>query len=224
MKPKIVIFLALFLCFLSTPPAKPAFADPPVAVDDAYTTDEDTPLTVAAPGVLGNDTDTDGDPLTAVLDSTTSNGTLALNADGSFTYTPNADFSGTDSFTYFANDGTSNSNLATVNITVNLVNDPPVANDDAYTTDEDTPLTVAAPGVLGNDTDTDGDPLTAVLDSTTSNGTLALNADGSFTYTPNADFSGTDSFTYFANDGTSNSNLATVTITVNPVNDPPVAR
>ncbi len=197
--------------------------DPPVANDDAYATDEDTPLTVAAPGVLGNDTDADGDPLTAVLDSTTSNGTLALNPDGSFSYTPNADFSGTDSFTYFANDGTSNSNLATVTITVNPVNDPPVAVDDAYTTDEDTPLTVAAPGVLGNDTDTDGDPLTAVLDSTTSNGTLALNADGSFSYTPNADFSGTDSFTYFANDGTSNSNLATANITVNLVNDPPVA-
>ena len=145
MKTKIVIFLALFFCFLSTSPVKPAFADPPVAVDDAYPTDEETPLSVAAPGVLGNDTDADSDPLNAVLDNTTSNGTLTLNSDGSFNYEPNADFSGIDSFTYFANDGTANSNpAATVTITVNSVNDPPVANDDAYLTDEETPLSGCA--------------------------------------------------------------------------------
>jgi hypothetical protein len=140
---------------------------------------------------------------------------LALNADGSFIYTPNANFNGSDSFTYHANDGLADSNIATVTITVNAVNDAPVANNDAYTTDEDTVLTVLAPGVLGNDTDADGDPLTAALVSSTSNGTLALNADGSFDYTPNAGFNGSDSFTYHANDGTVDSNIATVNITVN---------
>jgi VCBS repeat-containing protein len=188
-----------------------AINDPPVANDDAYTTDEDTPLTVAAPGVLLNDTDPDdGDLLSAIPADNPTNGTLALNSDGSFTYTPNADFSGIDSFTYFANDVTSNSNLvATVTITVNPVNDLPTANDDAYTTDEDTPLTVADPGVLENDTDPDvGDLLTATLDSGPSNGTLTLNSDGSFTYEPNLNFFGTDSFTYLANDGTSVSDLA----------------
>jgi VCBS repeat-containing protein len=166
-----------------------------VATDDAYTIDEDTTLDVAAPSVLANDTDPDGDPLTAILVDNPTNGTLTLNPDGSFTYTPNDDFNGTDSFTYFANDGTSNSNLAaTVTITVNPVPDPPVATDDAYTIDEDTTLDVAAPGVLANDTDP-----------------------------PNLNFFGTDSFTYLANDGTADSDLATVTITVNPVVDPPLA-
>jgi hypothetical protein len=91
-----------------------------------------------------------------------------------------------------------------------------VATDDAYSTDEETLLSVAAPGVLGNDTDADSDPLTAVLDNTTSNGTLTLNPDGSFDYTPNPDFNGIDSFTYFANDGTANSNLA-ATVTMIPL-------
>jgi VCBS repeat-containing protein len=198
--------------------------DPPVATDDAYTIDEDTTLDVAAPGVLANDTDPDGDPLTAILVDNLTNGTLTLNPDGSFTYTPNDDFNGTDSFTYFANDGTSNSNLAaTVTITVNPVPDPPVATDDAYTIDEDTTLDVAAPGVLANDTDPDGDPLTAILVDNPTNGTFSLNPDGSFTYEPNLNFFGTDSFTYLANDGTADSDLATVTITVNPVVDPPLA-
>jgi len=198
--------------------------DLPTAVDDDYTTDEDTPLNVPAPGVLDNDTDTDGDPLTAVLQNSTTNGSLTLNNDGSFDYTPNANFSGTDSFTYFANDGTANSALpATVSINVNSVNDPPTAVDDNYITDEDTALNVAAPGVLTNDSDPENDPLTAVLVSDVSNGSLSLNADGSFDYTPNANFNGSDSFTYTANDGTTDSNVATVSLTVTPVNDPPVA-
>jgi VCBS repeat-containing protein len=197
--------------------------DPPVAEDDAYATDEDTALGVAAPGVLGNDSDADGDAITAVLDTGTSNGTLTLNPDGSFDYVPGPDFNGTDSFTYVANDGEVDSETATVTITVDPVNDPPVAEDNAYATDEDTALSVAAPGVLGNDSDADGDPLTAVLDTGTSNGTLTLNPDGSFDFVPDPDFNGTDGFTYVANDGEDDSEAATVTITVDPVNDPPVA-
>ena len=96
-------------------------------------------------------------------------------------------------------------------ITVSAVNDAPTAADDAYSTAEDTALTVAAPGVLGNDSDPDGDPLSAVLGSGPSHGTLTLNANGSFTYTPAANFNGSDSFTYRASDGTLTSNLATVT-------------
>ena len=174
-------------------------------------------------GVLANDTDVDGDPLSAVLVGGPSNGVLALNADGSFTYTPDPDFAGTDSFTYMANDGTVDSNVATVTITVTPVNDAPVAVDDGYSVAEDGTLTIAAAGVLANDTDVDGDLLSAVLVGGPSNGVLALNADGSFTYTPDPDFEGTDSFTYVANDGTVDSNVATVTITVTPVNDAPVA-
>lgn len=90
----------------------------PVAADDTYSTAPDTALTVPAPGVLGNDTDGDNDGLTAVLVNNPGNGTLNLNADGSFTYTPNAGFTGSDSFTYQANDGKEDSNVATVTMTV----------------------------------------------------------------------------------------------------------
>jgi len=197
--------------------------DAPVAQDDTYTTNEDTPLVVPAPGVLGNDYDVDGDPLTAVLVSGPAHGTLALNPDGSFTYTPAENFCGEDSFTYKAYDGALYSNVATVRIMVTCVNDAPVAQDDSYTTSEDTPLVVPAPGVLGNDYDVDGDPLTAVLVSGPAHGTLALNPDGSFTYTPSENFCGEDSFTYKAYDGALYSNVATVRITVTCVNDAPVA-
>jgi VCBS repeat-containing protein len=197
--------------------------DAPVAQDDTYTTNEDTPLLVPAPGVLGNDYDVDGDLLTAVLVSGPAHGTLALNPDGSFTYTPAENFCGEDSFTYKAYDGALYSNVATVRITVTCVNDAPVAQDDRYTTNEDTPLLVPAPGVLGNDSDVDGDSLTAVLVSGPAHGTLALNPDGSFTYTPAENFCGEDSFTYKAYDGALYSNVATVRITVTCVNDAPVA-
>jgi VCBS repeat-containing protein len=169
--------------------------DAPVAVNDSYTTNEDTPLTITAPGVLANDTDVDGNPLTSILNAGVSHGTLTLNANGSFTYTPTANYSGPDSFTYHASDGTLNSNIATVTITVTPVNDAPVAVNDTYTTPEDTALVVSSVlGVLANDTDADGNPLTAVLNTTTTNGSLTLNATGAFTYTPNANFNGTDSF------------------------------
>jgi VCBS repeat-containing protein len=197
--------------------------DAPVAADDAYPTAEDTPLSVAAPGVIGNDSDPDGDALSAVVASGPSHGSLTLNANGSFTYTPAASFNGSDAFTYHASDGTAESTLATVTITVSAVNDAPVAADDAYTIAEDTPLTVVAPGVLGNDSDPDGDSLSAVLGSGPAHGSLTLDADGSFTYTPTADFSGSDSFTYRAGDGTLTSGLATVTLTVSAVNDAPTA-
>jgi N-acetylneuraminic acid mutarotase len=177
----------------------------PVAVDDAYSTDEDTTLNIAAPGVLGNDI---GDPLTAVLVSDVSHGTLTLNGNGSFTYTPNAGVIGSDSFTYKANDGQAHSNVATVSIAVNHA---PVAVDDAYSVVKNGVLTEIAPGVLGNDM---GDLLTAVLVSDVSHGTLTLNGNGSFTYTPNAGVIGSDSFTYKANDGVAESNVAMVSITI----------
>ncbi|MBC1237845.1 tandem-95 repeat protein [Nostoc sp. 2RC] len=108
---------------------------------------------------------------------------------------------------------------------VTLSNTPPTANNDSFTTDEDTPLTVTVGnGVLNNDTDAQNNPLTAILVTGSTNGSLTLNANGSFTYTPNANFNGTDSFTYRANDGTVDSdNIATVTLNVTAVNDAPTA-
>jgi VCBS repeat-containing protein len=108
-----------------------------------------------------------------------------------------------------------------VTVTYTAPNQAPTAVDNAYTTAEDTPLTVTAPGVLGNDSDPDGDPLSAVLGSGPSHGTLTLNANGSFSYTPAADYNGADSFTYRASDGSLTSNSATVTLTVSAANDPP---
>jgi large repetitive protein len=200
-----------------------AVNDAPVAVADSYSTAEDTALTVVAPGVLANDTDADSDPLTAIKVTDPAHGTLTLNGDGSFVYTPAADYSGPDSFTYKANDGPAESNVATVSLTVTPVNDAPVAVADSYSTAEDTALTVTALlGVLANDTDADGNPLTALQVVGPTHGTLTLAADGSFVYTPAADYSGPDSFTYKANDGTAESNVATVSLTVTPVNDAPV--
>ena len=195
----------------------------PVAVADSYSVNEDATLSVPQPGVLANDTDPDpGTTLSAQLVSTTAHGSLSLNADGSFSYTPQADFTGTDSFTYTASDGASSSNAVTVTITVNPVNDAPMAAADVYATPEDVPLVVGAPGVLGNDTDIDGPALSAAVVTPAANGTVVLNANGSFTYTPNANFNGVDSFTNRASDGTALSNTSAVTITISAVNDPAV--
>src|SRR5207253_2411141 len=142
-----------------------------------------------------------GDTLSAVLVSGPSNGSLTLNADGSFTYTPNANFNGADSFSYKASDAHADESAPDRNtIAEGQGNDPPTASADSYSTGEDRALTVAAPGVLTNDSNPDGGAFSAVLVSGPSNGSLTLNADGSFTYTPNANFNGADSFSYKARD------------------------
>ena len=124
--------------------------DAPVAVADSYSTNEDTALTVTAPGVLGNDTDVDGDALTAILVAGPSHGSLALNGNGSFTYTPGANYNGSDAFTYKANDGQADSNVASVTIAVTPLTSSPVAKDDYTATLQRTAVTVE---VLANDTD-----------------------------------------------------------------------
>lgn len=196
----------------------------PIAVDDAYSVDEGTVLEVqASSGVLSNDTDADGDILTASVVTNPSNGSLALLSTGQFVYTPAANFTGDDSFTYQVSDGEL-TDTATVTISV-IPNAAPVANDDAYNVDEDATLTVSAgQGLLNNDTDPDGDALAARIISLPTNGTLTLNLSGAFNYTPNADFNGTDTFTYRASDGLLDStSAATVSITVTPVADAPIA-
>ena len=195
---------------------------PPVAIDDNYNTNRNITLSIPASGVLGNDTDADTDALTAILQTTTTNGSLTLNQDGSFVYIPNTNFTGRDIFTYVANDGGENSNVATVTIIVNVdppPNSPPVANGENYSTNQNITLSIPASGVLGNDTDADTDALTAILQTTTTNGSLTLNPNGSFVYIPNNNFTGEDSFTYVVNDGTANSNVATARIEVIPVSD-----
>jgi VCBS repeat-containing protein len=288
---------------------------------------EDAVLNIAAAGILANDTDVEGNSLTAVLVSGPSHGTLTLSANGSFTYTPAVNYFGIDSFAYQASDGSLNSRVATVAITVkavndaptldaisnpaaisedagpqtvnlsgitagvgesqslqvsarssntalvanptvdyasaqstgtlgctpvanasgtavitvtvrdagldgtlgnaddgtysrsftltvSAVNDAPVASNDAYSVNEDAVLNIAAAGVLANDTDLEGNSLTAVLVSGPSHGTLSLSANGSFTYTPAASYFGIDSFAYKANDDALDSNVATVVVAI----------
>jgi large repetitive protein len=194
----------------------------PTAVNDSYTTGEDVPLVVGGLGVLANDTDPESDPLTVTRDGGPGHGTLNLGGSGVFTYTPAPDWNGVDTFTYTDSDGTNTSNVATVTITVTADNDPPDAVGDTYEVAENATLTVSAPGVLHNDSDVDGDTLTAQLESNPSHGTVNLHADGSFGYTPTADFTGPDMFQYHAADGDATSASTTVTLTVVP-NVPPVA-
>ena len=191
---------------------------PPEAQNDNYSVDEDASLSRnAGNGVLANDTDFESDPLTAALVSDVAHGVLSLNSDGSFTYTPEADFSGSDSFTYRANDGDADSTVATVALVVNAVNDTPAADDHASSTDEDTSVVVNLSG-----SDGDGDALTFTLVDAPAHGTISGSAPN-VTYTPDPNYHGADSFTYQANDGSANSAVATVSLTVNPVNDTPVA-
>ncbi len=213
-----------------------AVNDVPVANPDNYAASEDTLLTVAAPGVLGNDTDPDvGTQLTAVLATSVpaAAGTLTLNANGSFSFQPATNFAGVTSFTYNARDNATppgqSAAAATVTITVAAVNDAPVAVADSYETNENVALTVPARGVLANDTDAENGALTAqvVTSVAPASGTLSLSPNGSFSYSPAAGFSGTATFSYRAVENgvppTPSVAAATVTITVRNVNDPPVA-
>nr|WP_263013019.1 tandem-95 repeat protein [Ancylothrix sp. D3o] len=299
-----------------------AVNDAPVAVEDAYSVDEDKTLIIPASGLLVNDTDVENSPLTPIVVTGPSNGSVVLNADGSFAYTPAANYTGVDSFTYQVSDGTAvsnpvpvslqvnavndaptisaitaqstnedtataaisftigdietlpdsliltatssdtslipNSNIVfggtgnnrtvsltpaanqngtatiTINVsdgttvtstnfvlTVNAVNDAPVAVEDAYSVDEDETLIIPASGLLVNDTDVENSPLTPIVVTGPSNGSVVLNADGSFAYTPAANYTGVDSFTYQVSDGTAVSNPVPVSLQVNAVNDAP---
>jgi VCBS repeat-containing protein len=181
----------------------------PLAVDDSYAATAGR--TLNATSVLANDSDADANALTAVKDSDPAHGTLALAADGTFAYTPDAGYRGTDSFGYRASDGSAQSPDPAV-VSISVGNNPPVAADDAYTTPAQTPLDGST--VLANDSDPDGDSLTATLASRPAHGGVALHADGTFTYTPAAGFSGRDTFTYTAADAAASSPPATVAITV----------
>ncbi len=182
---------------------------PPVAAGDSVTTDEDTALNITAPGVLANDSDPDLDQLTALLIGSPAHGQLTLNSDGSFVYTPTLNFNGVDSFAYQASDGALTSNTASVTITVNPVNDPPVANSQSVTTNANSPVAITLSA-----SDVDLDPLTYSIVASPAHGSLS-GAAPNVTYTPSANYSGADSFTFKANDGQVDSNVATVSINVN---------
>ena len=186
----------------------------PVAHGDTYSTPKNTVLTVPASGVLANDTGAEGNTLNAILVKGAFFGTIHLNVNGSFSYIPHTGYVGIDTFTYKANDGTADSNIAMVIIFIIPIYTPPVASNDNYNTPENTQLNIPAPGILVNDTRAAGTTITAAKVTNPSDGTLTLSANGSFSYTPNTGYVGTDTFTYKANDGTADSNIATISITV----------
>ncbi|MDQ3906899.1 MAG: Ig-like domain-containing protein, partial [Acidobacteriota bacterium] len=188
--------------------------NPPGTSDESASTNEDTPVTVALSAVSPDSNAT----FTYTIVGQPTHGTLS-GASPNIVYTPAADYNGTDSFTFKANDGHATSNTSTVTITVNAVNDAPFANNDSATTDEDTPVDVS---VLANDTDTEGDALTVASFTQGAHGTVANN-NGVLTYTPAPDYNGADSFTYTISDGNGGTATGTVSITISPVNDPPVA-
>ena len=196
-----------------------AINDAPVAVDDANTTNEDTPVSNT---VATNDSDVENDALTftAITTIPLSQGTLVLNADGTYTYTPALNFNGVVTLDYQVCDATL-CDTATLTITVNAINDAPVAVDDANTTNEDTPVSNT---VATNDSDVENDALTftAITTIPVSQGTLVLNADGTYTYTPALNFNGVVTLDYQVCDATL-CDTATLTITVNAINDAPVA-
>lgn len=194
--------------------------DQPQPARDEYKTVPNGTLSIPAlVGILSNDSNVDNAPMTAVLDQDVSNGTLELQGDGSFVYSPGA-FSGTATFTYRIDDGMSLSTPGTVSIIVNTVPEP---NADSYSVNEDAVLDVAADnGILANDVDADGNGLTLTLQSEPTNGVLEMNADGAFRYTPNENYFGADQFSYSVTDGIDASETVSVTIDVVSVNDPPV--
>ncbi len=189
---------------------------PLAAADDTYAPKSVTPYVVSsAKGVLANDNAEGKGALSATLVSPPSHGTLTLNHDGSFTYTGNSGFAGTDVFRYYCTNTAGRSNTAVVTLMVQAV--APIARNDSASTLFQTALTVSYPGVLANDETGGSTPLTAILSTKPAHGSLTFNSNGSFTYTPNAGFAGTDTFTYKDTNPVGTSNTATVTLNVQAV-------
>ena len=193
----------------------------PIAEDDTFQTAEDTTLVTGS--VLLNDTDEDGDELSVASVTQPQHGTVLNNGDGTLTYTPAADWFGTDTFTYDVGDGTWRWDTALVQVTVAPVNDDPVARDNVLVTDEDTVLAFAAQQLADDDTDVDGDPLTVVGFAPPTHGLLTDNGSDTWTYTPGTDFFGSDAFTYTVTDTHAATATGVVHVTVTPVQDAPVA-
>ena len=186
--------------------------DAPAATDQIVSTGEDMDVTI---NLAGSDVD-GGDVITFALDAPPLNGSLS-GEPPTLTYDPNPNFNGSDSFTFITNDGTLDSDPGTVTVNVHSSNDPPVADDNSVSTGEDTPVDFSLTA-----SDIDGDALTFMIVDPPANGVITGDSP-EFTYTPNANFNGSDEFTFVANDGQEDSAEATVTLTINPENDAPVA-
>lgn len=186
--------------------------DAPIAETQSLNTNEDEALPITLTG-----TDVENASLSYTVVSGPTHGVLS-GSGASVTYTPNLNYYGGDSFSFKVNDGQLDSNIAVISLTVNSVNDLPTAQDNNFSVSEDNILNNSVLGL-----DVEGDTLTYIVVSNPSHGLLSLNNNGNFTYTPTTNYHGTDSFTFKVNDGLGDSNTATVTLTITPVNDIPVA-
>ena len=206
---------------------------PPVGVDDAFEVAENTSLNVAAPGLLANDSDPEGDPIEVTGVIQPANGLVQSSGAGSFAFTPDPGFTGVDSFLYEVSDDQGNSTGLVVEVVITVTpestdppgsepNSPPIGVDDAFEVVEGTTLNVAAPGLLANDSDPDGDPISVPSASVPANGSLSGQQVGSFQYTPDPGFIGVDSFRYAVDDDQGNTTgvVVEVVITVVAAPDP----
>ncbi|MBT7341068.1 MAG: retention module-containing protein, partial [Halieaceae bacterium] len=199
---------AIVFINVNDPPPPPNLA--PDAVDDDYVVSFGGELSGNV--ILENDSDPEGDALTITSNTSPQFGDLVLNADGSFIYAPAPGFSGSDQFTYTITDGNGNQDTATVQITVSEAsNSPPDALNDAVATAFESAIDI---NVLANDSDPENDPLSVISNTQPSNGTVAINPDGTLTYSPNTGFSGSDVFEYTISDGQGGEDTATVTVSV----------
>ena len=191
---------------------------PPHANDDAGTTSEDTAVVI---DVLANDIDADGDPLTVSAVTDPPHGTAVIDPDAkTITYTPDPNFCGPDTFGYTMTDGQASDSAIVVPVEVICNNEPPVANADSPTTNEDTAIGIE---VLANDTDPDGGDVLSVISVTDPpSGAAQIESSGFVTYSPDANFCGTDTFNYTISDGNGATDVGTVTVTVTCINDAPV--
>ncbi|WP_209369620.1 tandem-95 repeat protein [Priestia megaterium] len=187
--------------------------DPPVGPNEiTIVTPEETPVTSQIVA-----TDPDGEVLTYTLQDPPTNGVAVVNGDGTFTYTPNENYIGNDTFTVLISDPSGAFIVTNVLVIVTPVNDAPVVPDYAFVINEDTSLNSRVVA-----TDVDGNPLTYGLLTGPANGTVVVNPDGSYSYTPNENYNGVDSFSVVVSDGQGGTAISTITITIQPVNDPPV--
>lgn len=184
---------------------------PPEAQDDLFAAQEDTVTTI---DILANDSDVNGDVLTVSLDNGPLNGSVTINADQTITYNPHENYYGEDSFTYTVNDGNGRTDTATVSIIVAAVNDNPEAQNDTASTAYNQAVTIAAAQLLGNDSDIENDTLSIASVQNAQNGSVLLNSDGSVTFTPNSNFSGSASFEYTLSDGNGGTSTASVSVEV----------
>ena len=200
-----------------TPGPPPVVNSAPIAKEDIASTILPQPVTV---NVLANDMDPDGDPLSILSVTQGGLGQVKANANGTVTYTPTSERSGDDRFTYTISDGKGGLAAAAVWVSVAPANKPPIAVDDSASTDEDTAVAI---NVLANDSDPDASNtlLSIGVLGAPAHGSVRVNANGKAVYTPDADYNGNDSFMYAVLDQDGGSAIATVSITVRPVDDPP---